>query len=99
MNNYNNPNYEIEDSINKEKHYKNLLKTSNTFEVSQSKFFKLVPGDNTHFECLGLEEPKVAAQESGLLSKLNSVSKYIAAEIPEEYMVENLIVKVDISRN
>ncbi len=99
MNSYNNPNYEIEDSINKEKHYRNLLKTSNAFDISQSKFFKLAPGDNTHFECLGLEEPKVAAQESSLLSKLNSVSKYIAAEIPEEYLVDQLIVKFKINRN
>ena len=99
LNNYNNPHYELEDSINKEKHYKNLLKTSNIFDLKDSNFFKLIPGDNSHFEYLGLEEPKISTQEPILLAKLNTLSKHIAAEIPEEYYVEEMIVKININRN
>lgn len=99
LNNYNNPQFELEDSINKEKQYKNIVKSSNIFDVSSSNFFKIIPGDNSHFEYLGLEEPKISTQEPLLLTKLNAVSKHIAAEIPEEYYVDEMIVKININRN
>jgi hypothetical protein len=98
LNNDNNPHYEIEDSITKEKTYRNLIKSSNAFDSSNSKLFKLIPGDNTHFECLGLEEPKIAPIEAQMLSKLNSVSKHIVVEIPEEYFVDELVLKIKTSR-
>jgi hypothetical protein len=31
-----------------------------------------------------------------MLAKLNAVSKHIVAEIPEEYVVDDLVVKIDV---
>jgi hypothetical protein len=98
LNNDNNPHYEIEDSITKEKNYRSLLKSSNAFDQTNSKFFKLISGDNTHFECLGLEEPKIAPIEAQMLAKLNAISKHIVAEIPEEYFVDELVLKIKTTR-
>ena len=96
LSNDNNPNVEPEDILNKEKNYKLMLKQNNVFDVSNSKFFKISPGDNSYFECLGMDEPKISQCESQMLAKLNAVSKHIVAEIPEEYNVDDLLVKIDV---
>lgn len=96
LGNDNNPHFEIEDGLNKEKNYKFLLKNTNALEKGNSKFFNLPVGDNGLFECLGLEEPKIAQYESQMLSKLNAVSKHIGSDISEEYNVEELIKRIDV---
>jgi hypothetical protein len=92
------PHFELDDCISKEKNYKNLFKTNNPFDLKDSIFFKMVAGDNTHFECLGLAEPKIACYENIMLSKLNAASKHIVSSLPEEYFVEDLIVKINLNR-
>ena len=98
LNGDNNPHLEQEDSITREKNYRNLLKSSNVLDHTQSKFFKLIPGDNTHFECLGLEEPKIAPLEATMLAKLNAVSKLISVELPEEYSIDEFVLKIKLDR-
>jgi len=99
LNGDNNQHLEAEDGQTREKNYKNLLKTKNVFDHEQSRFFKIVPGDNKHFECLGLEEPRILPVESQMLSKLSTISKKINVDLAEEYSIEELILKIKLDRS
>ena len=94
----NNPHYENEDCLNKEKVYKNMLTNKKVFEMSNSKFFKISNGNNNNFECLGLAEGKISKYENYMITRLNTISKQISLEIPENYMIEDLVVKIDMTR-
>lgn len=94
----NNPHYDNEETANKERNYLALLKNTNILDTSNSKFFKIPAGENISFECLGLEEPRISQYENYMQMKLNQMSKHIRAELPEIYVVDDLIIKLNVNR-
>ncbi len=99
MGNDNNPHFELEDGIAKEKNYKNLLKTTNVLDKTNSRFFSIPVGDNSKFDTLGFEEDvKIAKYEIQMLNKLNSIAQHISNEVPEEYAAEDLVVNINVNR-
>jgi hypothetical protein len=98
LGNDNNPHYEPEDCYVRERNYKNVLKNNGVFNNLNSKLFKIDPGNNSYYEYLGLEESNLVKFDNIMLGKLNQMYKTINSYIPEEYIVEDLITKINVSR-
>jgi hypothetical protein len=87
-------NIDPQDLKEREKIYKEIVKKHSVFVPNDSNFFILKHGDDKNFDCLGLEEPRIAQYESHMLTKLNHISKYIRLEVPEEYLVDDIVVNI-----
>ena len=99
LGNDNNPHLEIEDCLAKEKNYKFLLKSNNVLDKSNSRFFNLISGDNSRLDNLGLNEQKIRKIEEEMMEKLKIISKIISNDIPTEYALDEIIMKIDFKRN
>jgi hypothetical protein len=93
-----NPHYENEDGTNKEKVYKNLISNRKVFDNLNSNFFKNIVGNISNFEQLGQSDNRLKRFETYMLSKLDNISKMIKTDIPESYIVDDITVKVDMTR-
>jgi hypothetical protein len=93
-----NPHYENEDGNNKERVYKNLIINKKVFDDPNSIFFKKMNGNNTNFDHLGQQEPRLNKLESYMGSKMSNISKIIRTDIPESYKVDDLTVKIDMTK-
>ena len=84
----------------RERNYKNALKSNNVFNNlnSKSNLFTIEPGNNSYFDYLGLEESNLSKYDNLMLGKLNQMYKTINSYIPEEYIVDDLITKINVSR-
>lgn len=67
-------------------------------DKTNSRFFKIPTGDNGRFDRLGQEELQIAKLEVRMLSKLNAITNLIKNEIPNEYIVEDIILNLNINR-
>jgi hypothetical protein len=98
LGNDNNPHYEPEDCLIRERNYKLILKNHNILNNSNSKIFRLEQGNNTYFDYLGLEESKLAKYDNVMLGIMNQMYKNITSVIPEDYIVDDLITKINVNR-
>jgi hypothetical protein len=85
----NGPNFDNDDMNVKERAYKNITCNKGTFEEGD---VKVVPNKVDLFENLGQVEKVVAKYESLMNEKMAGVMKLISQEIPERYVIEDLIV-------
>ncbi len=92
-----NPHYGDDEGNNKEKVYKNLLNSKNVFGNLNSKYFPTLTGNNSNFDSLG-QDHKLNKFDSYMISKLNEVSRKINSDIPNNYIVEDITVKIDMAR-
>jgi len=92
------PQYEDENEEDRVGSYHNIIANNNVWNISTSRFFNTIQGDNKNFEYMGFEEPRVSQLENSMYSKIKSVSKHIVMEIPEEYVINDLIVKINVNR-
>lgn len=87
-----NPHYDVEEASNKEKTYKNLMENDDNLRLSNSNIFKLDKNKADYFDFMGLEEEKIKNFENIINNKLKNLSNYIKVELPELYIVQDLIV-------
>jgi hypothetical protein len=74
------------------------LKNNGIFNNLNSKIFKIDPGNNSYFDYLGLEESKLAKYDNIMLAELNEMYKNVNSLIPDDYIVEELIIKINVNR-
>jgi hypothetical protein len=87
-----NPHYDAEEAANKERTYKNLINNDQNLKLSNSNIFKLNRNKAEFFDFMGLEEEKVSNYENTINTKLKKLSNYIKVELPDLYIVQDLIV-------
>lgn len=87
-----NPHYDAEEAANKEKTYKNLMENDNNLKLGNSNIFKLHKNKADYFDFMGLEEEKINNYEKLINNKLKNLSNYIKVELPDLYIVQDLIV-------
>lgn len=87
-----NPHYDAEEAVNKEKTYKNLMDNDENLKLSNSNIFKLNKNKAEYFDFMGLEEEKINNYEKIINNKLKNLSNYIKVELPDLYIVQDLIV-------
>lgn len=76
-----------DDDISKEKKY---LEITKTIKIS-SRLFSLPKGDNSNFECLGMEEPQVKQYQQIMSDKIKGTHLLKTTKIAEQLSVVNLI--------
>lgn len=87
-----NPHYDAEEAANKERTYKNLINNDNNLKLCNSNIFKSNQNKTDFFDFMGLSEEKIGTYDNVINSKLKKLSNYIKVELPDMYIVEDLIV-------
>ena len=85
-----------EESENREKNYRSVIKTKGVFNPKEITLFKIAQGNDGNFTCLGLPESSIADYEPYMINKLKSINKYISFELSEEYNVNDLLVELPV---
>ena len=88
----NGPNFDNDDMNVKEKAYRNIINNKALFEGKDT---MISPGKSNEFEHLGQTESHLNRYDSIILNKMNTIIKHISVDIPEKYLLEDLIVKFD----
>lgn len=87
-----NPHYDAEEAANKEKTYKNLMNNDDNLKLNNSNIFKMQKNKADYFDFMGLEEEKINNYEKLINNKLKNLSNFIKVELPDLYIVQDLIV-------
>jgi len=87
-----NPNYDAEEAGNKERTYTNLINNDNNLNLSNSNLFKINKNKSDFFDFMGLEEEKIKNYDQIIKNKLKTLSNYIKVDLPDIYVVQDLIV-------
>jgi hypothetical protein len=66
---------------------------------NNSNIFKLSPGDNKNFDLLGNEENKCSNLDSTINEKLKTINKLVSFDVPQNYIVDDLVININIARN
>jgi hypothetical protein len=88
----NGPNFDNDDMNIKERAYKNIITNKGVFDHNED---KINSNKNEAFEHLGQPETRINKYESVMLNKINSVIKQITTDIPERYVISELIIGFD----
>lgn len=83
-----------EELVNRYQTYSGVINKNGINETSDSSFFNKIYVDNGNFDCLGLDEPKVAQYQKYMSYKLGEYARIINSALIEKYHVDNLIVEV-----